>query len=300
MSSARTTLASIADHLEESMGVRAAPSTPSLAPQAQAKDTGRSSMRGFGKIAIDQVIPDPDQPRAEFAADALERLAASIREKGQLTPIRVRWSPDLGKWVIVFGERRWRAAQRAGLAEIDCFFHENELTDGEILEQQLVENCLREDLLPIEEARAFSRLMTMKGWNGKQLAQALRVSESRVSRTLALLRLPARIQERVDQGDISCRAGVEISRLDDHAVQDRLSGQVLQKGLTGDQTARQVRQRRGKCTRGAGGVRQTFVSEGGWKILVTGPRRGNYHHIEQALATALEEIRHRIACGRQL
>ena len=296
MTSLRKTLAGISDHLEESMGVRAALSAPPLAPQARAKDAGRMPMRGFGRIAIDQVIADPDQPRVEFAEDALERLAGSIRDKGQLTTIRVRWSADLGKWVIIFGERRWRAAQRAGLADIDCYFHETDLTDGEILEQQLVENCLREDLLPIEEAKGFARLMRMKGWSGKQLSKALCVSESRVSRTLALLRLPEGIQEKVDEGKISRRAGWEISRLNNHTVQGRL----LQESLTGAQTARQVRQRRGKSRPTARGVRQSFVSEGGWKVLVAGPGRSTYHHIEQALALALEEVRHRIACGRQL
>ena len=72
-------------------------------------------MAGCGSLNVDQVVPDPEQPRAEFAPEALARLAESIREHGQLAPIRVRWSDNLSKWVIIAGERRWRAAKLAGL-----------------------------------------------------------------------------------------------------------------------------------------------------------------------------------------
>ena len=147
---------------------------PSLA-RRRAKGTsvdGRCATSA--RLAISQIVPDPDQPRAEFSQEALERLALSIREKGQLSPIRVRWSEELEKWTIICGERRWRAMVRAGLAEIDCYFDEGEsVAFQEILEQQLIENCLREDLQPIEEAEAFASLMKLNGWTGKQVADAL-------------------------------------------------------------------------------------------------------------------------------
>jgi len=94
-------------------------------------------------------VPDPEQPRLEFSEDAIERLAQSIHGKGQLSAIRVRWSEPIQKWVIIAGERRWRATKRAGLPTIDCYFHDGELAKSEALEQQLIENCLREDLKPV-------------------------------------------------------------------------------------------------------------------------------------------------------
>src|SRR5713101_2579078 len=109
MASTRKSLDAFAMNMQESMGVRQAELRPVLAPEPGKKDVGRRPLRNVGKLAISQVVPDPSQPRIEFAEEALERLALSIREKGQLSPIRVRWSGDVEKWIIISGERRWRA-----------------------------------------------------------------------------------------------------------------------------------------------------------------------------------------------
>src|SRR5262245_61900264 len=130
MSSTRKTLEAMSANLEESMGLRLLDLQPRLTPVPTNKDAGRRPLRQFGKVEVARVIPDPKQPRVEFSEDALERLAQSIREKGQLSPIRVRWSDDHQKWIIICGERRWRAAQRAGLPEIECYFHDNELSSS--------------------------------------------------------------------------------------------------------------------------------------------------------------------------
>ena len=115
MASTRQTLDALSNNLKESMGVRQTDFRPVLAPAPGKKDVGRRPLRNIGKVAACQVVPDPEQPRVEFDDDALNRLALSIREKGQLSPIRVRWSDELEQWVIISGERRWRATQRAGL-----------------------------------------------------------------------------------------------------------------------------------------------------------------------------------------
>ena len=119
MASTRRTLEDIVPNVEESMGARRAELRPVLAPMPGKKEVGRRPLRNVGKLQIGQVIPDPAQPRVEFSEEALERLAHSVREKGQLNPIRVRWSPEFDKWIIISGERRWRAVQLAGLPEID-------------------------------------------------------------------------------------------------------------------------------------------------------------------------------------
>jgi ParB family chromosome partitioning protein len=300
MSSTRKTLDEMSANLDESMGVRLIDLRPKLTPISANKDAGRRPLRQFGKVEVARVIPNPKQPRVEFADDALDRLAQSIREKGQLSPIRVRWDETHGSWVIICGERRWRAAQRAGLPEIECFFHENELSSSEILEQQLIENCLREDLQPVEEARAFAALMELNGWTAKALAEAVRVSPSRISRALALLKLPGDIQEQVNAGAVSSRSAYELSRLDNAATRNDLVAKAVAGTLTAVETANAVRQRKGKPKLAPRGTRQTFVTQDGWKILITVAKKGNYHEIEQALLEALEEVRHRIDCGHQL
>ena len=189
-------------------------------------------MLDFGTLEIDKIVPDPAQPRVEFSAEALDRLATSIREQGQLAPIRVRWSDELGQWVIVAGERRWRAAKLAGLPTIECHFHTDELSPSEVLEQQLIENLLREDLRPVEQARAFLRLIGLNHWTGKQVAEKLRIPASQVSRALALLRLPDDLQQRIDAGEIPARAAYELSKLEDVSEQRRLADRAATGNLT--------------------------------------------------------------------
>src|ERR1700758_3983658 len=104
VASTRQTLDSLSSNLQESIGVRQSEFRPVLAPAPGKKDVGRRPLRNVGKLAISQIVPDPAQPRVEFSDEALERLALSIRDKGQLSPIRVRWSGELEKWIIICGE----------------------------------------------------------------------------------------------------------------------------------------------------------------------------------------------------
>jgi ParB family transcriptional regulator, chromosome partitioning protein len=300
MASTRQALDAISGHLQESMGVRQVDFRPALAPAADKKDIGRRPLRNVGTIAVSLVAPDPSQPRVEFSEEALERLALSVREKGQLSPIRVRWSDQLEKWTIICGERRWRAMQRAGLTEIDCYFDDGNPTPSDILEQQLIENCLREDLQPIEEAKAFASLMNLNGWTGKHVAEALRVHPSRVSRALALLKLPEEIQEQVATGVISSRSAYEISKLPSAEAQFVLAAKAAQGQLSSPQAAKAVRQRQGKSKPSARTTNQTFFGDKGWKVIVSGPKKGSYFDIEQVLTVALEEVRIRINSGCQL
>ncbi len=294
MGSLRNTLATIESQLLESMGSRKVQNAPRLAPQAEPKDIGRRPVPGFGSLAVEQVIPDPDQPRTMFSEEALSRLADSIRDKGQLAPIRVRWSDERAKWIIIAGERRWRATKLAGLPTIQCYFHTKQLSRGETLEQQLIENLQREDLKPVEEARAYASLMELNDWNGQQVAEALCVPASQVSRHLALLRLPDDIQHRVDEGEISTRTGYELSKLQDTSQQRELADQAAAGHLTHEEAARLVRQRRGRPRNEPRHTKLCFPTEHGWKIVVSARCRGTYHEVEQALEEALAEVRHRI------
>jgi ParB family chromosome partitioning protein len=294
MASTRSTLEAVADNLAESIGVRSSNTQPRLSPVSSPKDCSRRPLRDFGRIDVNQVMADPSQPRESFSDESIERLAKSIREKGQLSPIRVRWSEEHGKWMIVAGERRWRASIRAGLPTIECYFHEVELAPSEILEQQLIENCLREDLRPTEEAKAFQRLMNLNGWNQKKLATALRVSETRVTRVLSLLKLPQEIRDDLDSGKLSTRAAYEISKLPNPNAQRTLARRAMNGTLTCDQTTKAVRNRRGKACRRPPGTHLSFLTECGWKIVVSAKRKATYEEVEQALTETLEEVQHRI------
>lgn len=302
MASTRNVLEKIQHQVEESMGFRQHEGRPQLSPVPNARDVGRRGLRNFGTLSLSQLMPDPDQPRTEFSEEEIEQLAHSIREKGQLHPIRVRWSDTYGKWIIISGERRYQASKRAGLESVECHFHDGKLSDSEILEQQLIENLLRSDLRPIEEARAFDRLLKLNGWSGKELSKAIRVSEGKIARSLALLKLPEDIQERVEQGSLSARAAYEASKLDSSEQQRKVIEQSGVKGapVTAATVQRQVRKRRGKKVASPQGTKLTFFVDGGWNIVVSARHKGNYLEIEQALEQALAEVRHRIKSDVQL
>lgn len=299
MSNTRNTLERIQSKLDESMGVRANDTRPQLSPVPNAKDVGRRALRNFGTLAIDSVIPDPEQPRTEFDEDEIARLAKSITEKGQLHPIHVRWSEEHAKWIIISGERRFRATRVAGLPTINCQFQERELSKTQILEQQLIENLLREDLKPIEEAKAFNELIKLNGWTGKELGEAIRVNPSKITRSLSLLKLPADIQEQVESGTVSARAAYELSKLgSEEQIRAALAKGNDESGKVSIARAQsQVRQRKGKAAPKTRGVKQTFTTEEGWKVVVSAGKKANYHEMEQALQEALDEVDSYLAQG---
>lgn len=298
MASTQSTLERLETNLDESIGVRKpSPSRPKLSPVASRKDIGRRPLRNFGRIQIDQVIPDPAQPRSEFSAQSIEQLANSMKER-QLAPIRVRWSAEAEKWIIVYGERRWRAARAAKLQTIDCQFDEADLTEAEILEQQMIENLLREDLSPIEQARGFSALMELHGWNGKQVAESLHVPASTVSRALALLDLPSDVQEKVDAGELAARSAYEITRIDDEKAQRELADKAAA-GMTLKETqaAVQEHQPKKKASKNRPAKKLEFLTESGWHIVAKPPTDGTgrtYGHLKEAIDHVMEDIESRI------
>jgi ParB family chromosome partitioning protein len=249
-------------NIDESMGASrpldpSASMFPGSAPTAvhggPEKYRGASRIKDALAIELDRIVADPAQPRKEFEEGALEALASSLKDRGQLQPIRVRWSDELDRWVIISGERRWRAARMAGLATMTCVEAKGELSPDEILEDQLVENCIREDLKPVEQGRAFRTLMDRRGCSARQLADSLRVSHQAVGRALALLTLPGDLQEQVDSGSIPASAAAEVAKVKDDEARRELAGKIVAGELTRDETIEAVRRAKGPAGLGSKG-----------------------------------------------
>lgn len=208
---------------------------PGQAVGRPARLEGVRGDRSSAWIAIGRIVRDEAQPREEFDPETLERLAASLRSRGQLQPCRVRWDEGRGVYVLIAGERRWRAAQMAGLAELQCVIHEGEPSADELLGLQLVENALRDDLRPVEQARAYRRLLDARGWTMTELAAELHLHQTTVSRALDLLNLASTVQERVEQGQLAPSSGAEIARLDSAEDQVAVAEAASEQGLGRDE-----------------------------------------------------------------
>jgi ParB family transcriptional regulator, chromosome partitioning protein len=143
------------------------------------------------EVGVGDIEPNPNQPRKSFSSTALDELAASIRASGIIQPVVVR--KQGAGYQLVAGERRWRAARQAGLDRIPAIVRE--VTDAESLELALVENLLREDLNPMEEAEAFDKLLVRFGCTQEELAQRVGKERSSIANALRLLRLPIAIQD---------------------------------------------------------------------------------------------------------
>lgn len=157
---------------------------------------------GVREIPIELIRPNPDQPRSHFDEDELEGLAQSLRQKGMLQPVLVRPSRHIdGEYQIVAGERRWRAAQKAGFAAIPALVRQ--LGDHETLEIALIENVQRTDLNPLEEASAYMALLGLTQRTQEELAQVVGKSRSHVANAMRLLQLPDPVQALVRAGRLS-------------------------------------------------------------------------------------------------
>jgi ParB family transcriptional regulator, chromosome partitioning protein len=158
-------------------------------------------------VPTDEIEPDPGQPRETFDREGLERLGQSLVKFGQLQPVLVR--REGSRYVLVSGERRWRAARLAGIRHVECLVCRKD----DVRSVQLIENILREDLKPIEQAKAFRAMMDREGWSIREMSRNLHLDHSRVSKALRLLKLPGKVQKDVDAGKIPPTTAYEISKL---------------------------------------------------------------------------------------
>jgi ParB family transcriptional regulator, chromosome partitioning protein len=224
-------------------------------------------------VPIELVRPGRYQPRHNFDPEAMESLVASIREKGILQPLLVRRDPDIaGEYELVAGERRWRAAQIAGLHEVPVVVRD--LADRDALEIALIENVQRQDLTPLEEAEGYRRLMDEFQHTQEDLARSVGKSRSHVANMMRLLALPDSVKELMDRGDLT--AGHARALLT-AADPEYLAEEVVKRGLNVRQTEDLARGDKAK-------------REGGEVAAPAAPPRGR----DPDLANLEEEISGRI------
>jgi ParB family chromosome partitioning protein len=308
MKAADRLAARLAANIDESMGARRAaggaagpvPGPALGADPSAARYEGSSRIKGALNIEVDRIVADPKQPRRFFEPGALTDLAESLRARGQLQPIRVRWDEDVKSWVIVTGERRWRAAKLAGLREIACVEQREERGEVDRLEDQLVENCVREDLSPIEQAEAFRAILSAKQISVRQLADSLNVSHQSIIRAVRLLDLPDDLRDRVHSGQLAPSVATELSAIPTDEERRTVARMIRQDELNRDEAIemiREVAERSGatprpKATRTASAEKRSrapskFRVSGGLVVEVSPARSGAKSPGAEAIVAAL-------------
>lgn len=216
----------------------------SLIPDMPPADTKTAAAAGVKTVPIEFLKPSPFQPRRLFSDEELDGLADSIRAKGVMQPLLVRLSPgQTQSYEIIAGERRWRAAQRAGLHELPVLVRD--LSDRDTLEVALLENVQREDLSALEEAEGYQRLIDDFGHTQQELADTIGKSRSHIANLLRLLSLPPTVRSFLEQGSLSAGHARALINAEEPT---ELAKIVVEKGLNVRQTEMLVRQEKGKLS----------------------------------------------------
>jgi ParB family chromosome partitioning protein len=218
----------------------------------QALIPAEEAIQGFRSIPLEAIAPNPQQPRGAMSTEGLQALAASIREVGVLQPVVVRHGEESGTFVLIAGERRWRAARLAGLGEIPAVVREGDAVSG--LTEALVENLQREDLGALEEAAAYQQLLEDFGLTHEEVGARVGRSRSAITNTLRLLQLPASIQGMLARGELSaghCRA---LLALEDQKYAEHIARRAAAEGWPVRRLEEAVRAREGVSERGRGPV----------------------------------------------
>ena len=193
--------------------------------------TVESTTTGLEQVRLARIDPSPFQPRRDFPEDALAELANSIRASGVVQPILLRRSAQAGdRYQLVVGERRWRASRLAGLETVPAIIRD--LSDQDALELALTENLLRQDLNPLEVARAYQALQEKYSLSHEQVAERLGVNRSSVTNTLRLLRLPPTVQEMLSKDEITYGHARALLGLDSESAQVQLASRIAKQGLS--------------------------------------------------------------------
>jgi ParB family chromosome partitioning protein len=218
------------------------PDTPAPAPRAGTPDRDRPPV----ELDVDQLAPNPRQPRTVIDDQKLDELAQSIRANGVIQPVVVRKTSQASgsgagsaPYEIIAGERRWRAAQRAGLLKVPVVVRD--VPDDKLLEVALIENIQREDLNPIEEAQAYRRLADDHQLSQDQMAVAVGKDRATISNYMRLLKLPVEVRNDVAAGSLAMGHARALLGLADDAAQRRVARETVSRGLSVRETEALVR-----------------------------------------------------------
>jgi ParB family transcriptional regulator, chromosome partitioning protein len=199
------------------------------AGQTGAAPPGEVAGARYEEIPVTAITPNPRQPRRSFDEEALDELAESVRQVGLLQPVVVR-AIGLGRYELVMGERRWRAAERAGLTEIGAIVKQTH--DDDLLRDALIENLHRQQLDPLEEAAAYQQLLDDFGATHEELARKIGRSRPHITNTLRLLNLPPAVQKRVAAGVLTAGHARALLGLDTPEAQEHLAQRIVAEGLS--------------------------------------------------------------------
>ncbi|WP_203567506.1 ParB/RepB/Spo0J family partition protein [Aestuariimicrobium ganziense] len=214
--------------LGKGLGELFRPTEPSEGGDASIGSAALEDGSTFREVPVDQIVPNPKQPRQVFDEDALSELVDSLAEVGLLQPIVVR---EQGSgYELVMGERRWRAAQAAGWTTIPAIVRGT--GDDVLLRDALLENLHRAQLNPLEEAAAYQQLLEDFGCTQEQLASRIKRSRPQIANTIRLLRLPPAVQRRVAAGVLSAGHARALLAVADPAAQERLAERIVAEGLS--------------------------------------------------------------------
>ncbi len=205
------------------------------------QESGESMVR---LVSIESLSPNPDQPRKTFSQASLDELAESIRRHGLLQPLLVH-EQDAGKYIIIAGERRYRAAQIAGLTQVPVIVRAQDDGDRH-LELSLVENIQREDLDPIEEAQAYLKLMEIAGVTQERVAEIVGKNRVTVANTIRLLRLPENIQAAIKQGVLSPGHARALLSIEDDGERQKLFDRICKDNLSVRQAEQEAQKLQGE------------------------------------------------------
>ena len=249
--------------------------------------------RTLQEIQVASISPNPFQPRRRMDEAALRELASSFRQTGVLQPVIVR--PHGDGYQLIAGERRWRAAQMAGLERIPAVVRQ--ATNAEALELALVENLLREDLNPLEEAEAYQRLLTEFQWSQEELAQRVGRDRTTISNALRLLKLPPPIQDDLREGRLTMGHARALLGLPSSGDQMRLREQIVAQRWSVRSTEHMVRRtRKGRGAVPSGrrpevsALEESLRETLGAKVRITGRLQRGRIEIYYGSSEELDEI----------
>ncbi len=268
-----------------------------MAPLAE---TDSSQNGDIKRLAVDAIVPNRINPRRDFNPELLDELAASIREKGVMQPLLVRPSGKGDKsYELIAGERRWRAAQRAGLNEVPAIIRE--VDDREALELTIIENVQRTDLNPLEEARGYDQLLGQFGYTQNDLGQVIGKSRSYIANTLRLLKLPDDVQAMLAGGELTAgHARTLITSNDPSGLAEKIVSEGLSvrqaEMLMQHRTEKTGRRRKGEKAKDADTLRleKRLADTLGLSVSISYNERGGRMEIRYKTLEQLDDICRRL------